>query len=802
MRDSSTKYPDRDLKAEGAALKALAEYLEDRVTEDPNNVVTREAFAVELDDTPRRPNETEAAHQKRVKAAKRGYNTARYSTVNAVKRIAAGRNVALVPGDFGLSILDVDEGDVAALVEAHPPYAYWRTDGKNKGFHLAYERTPALVANEAWGPLHGARGETRTDNGYLVAWSLAGFLEAVQARAARDARSSRFLPLALYAVNVKMADSLDCDSCAGYIRDRFAKRHEKARKGGNALALMDGHRLEGMPLKVAEHLLERIDPRLPYDDWFKVGAALHRSWGDDAFELWCSWSQSDPEHLAESKQHKTDRGLDQRWRDYERGDADGPDVRWLVKQAGVGLYDAFSYGDPYIYPGTGNWRTVTRGASYLSFAAIMAELGYEMRFNVLADQIEYRVEADQGDGWEHFANSSAQRIVQDINLGYRYLDVDDRVKPFTLTSGTGKTADVIGAAIHDRRVNPFIDYLERLPRHDPDATVTHPVTGEQVRAGIEDVLHLVFGAPDDELTRWASLFMFLGPVQRNMDPGCVLSELPILRGPQGVNKDTFLGAIPPDPRYFTDQLMFDMNEKEKTEAIQGKILCAVGEMSGLFRAELERVKAFISRRNDNGIRKAFRRDPEELPRRMILVGTSNSRNPLPDDSTGNRRFLVIDCPERRFDNTRALEAWMAAHRDQFFAEALELWNADPRTYANMPSELYEAQRAANEGEKREHPALDAIVSLEDDAREAAGRTFYTLNQLREITRESGHAVRALIVARGWASDRDYINTYEPVTVTNDDGETRTEQRTEQRFKERKRVRGWRMPEVEAEDLPF
>lgn len=149
MRDDATIYPDRDVKAEAAALEALAEYIEPRVADDPDNVATREAFAVELEDTPRRPGESEADHQKRIKAAKRGFNTARYAVGLAAKRVLAGRDVGLVPGDFGLAILDVDDGAADGLLDAHPPYAYWRSDGKNKGYHFAYERTPLLLENVA-----------------------------------------------------------------------------------------------------------------------------------------------------------------------------------------------------------------------------------------------------------------------------------------------------------------------------------------------------------------------------------------------------------------------------------------------------------------------------------------------------------------------------------------------------------------------------------------------------------------------------------------------------------------------------
>ena len=85
------------------------------------------------------------------------------------------------------------------------------------------------------------------------------------------------------------------------------------------------------------------------------------------------------------------------------------------------------------------------------------------------------------------------------------------------------------------------------------------------------------------------------------------------------------------PEWFSDQLNLAADPKVRAEALQGVVMVEVAEMTGSTRAEIQSLKAFLSRTNDGGIRLAWRRNPEPMPRRCILVGTSNEAECLPND---------------------------------------------------------------------------------------------------------------------------------------------------------------------------
>ena len=117
----------------------------------------------------------------------------------------------------------------------------------------------------------------------------------------------------------------------------------------------------------------------------------------------------------------------------------------------------------------------------------------------------------------------------------------------------------------------------------------------------------------------------------------------VLIGPQGIGKSSALRlALPPDhPGWFADGLNLAAFPKERAEALQGRVIVEVAEMAGSTRAELESLKSFLSRTDDGSVRLAYRRNPETLLRRCIIVGTTNDPNPLPNDPSGNRRFVPV-----------------------------------------------------------------------------------------------------------------------------------------------------------------
>ena len=129
-------------------------------------------------------------------------------------------------------------------------------------------------------------------------------------------------------------------------------------------------------------------------------------------------------------------------------------------------------------------------------------------------------------------------------------------------------------------------------------------------------------------------------------------------------------------------------------------------MAGATRADLESLKAFVSRQDDGGIRLAFRRNPEDAPRRCIIVGTTNRTDVLPNDPTGNRRFVPVVLGKA----TRSVEDYMAFHRDQLWAEALarHAEGVNPKLPRALMPQAADAAEAHRNRDVIIEDALDAL----------------------------------------------------------------------------------------------
>ena len=108
-------------------------------------------------------------------------------------------------------------------------------------------------------------------------------------------------------------------------------------------------------------------------------------------------------------------------------------------------------------------------------------------------------------------------------------------------------------------------------------------------------------------------------------------------GPQGVGKSSAIAALVPNEEWFTDE--FSAETKDGKLALRGVWLVEVGELAALRKAEVETIKAFLSRRVDK-YRDPYGRRDGRHPRQCALFGTVNPEQYLRDD-TGNRRFLPV-----------------------------------------------------------------------------------------------------------------------------------------------------------------
>ena len=111
-------------------------------------------------------------------------------------------------------------------------------------------------------------------------------------------------------------------------------------------------------------------------------------------------------------------------------------------------------------------------------------------------------------------------------------------------------------------------------------------------------------------------------------------------------------------------------DPKSVEGMLGRVLVELSELTGFRRAELESLKAFISRRDDGATRLAIGVILKTALRRCILVGTSNDTECLPNDPSGNTRFVPIQCGEGSH-----VEPYLAEHRAQLWAKG---WRSTTR----------------------------------------------------------------------------------------------------------------------------
>lgn len=149
------------------------------------------------------------------------------------------------------------------------------------------------------------------------------------------------------------------------------------------------------------------------------------------------------------------------------------------------------------------------------------------------------------------------------------------------------------------------------------------------------------GAEDTPYTREVERLMFSAVVERSYEPGAKFDVMPVLIGGQGIGKSTFARLLALRDEWFTDDIG-DIDGDKAPERLRGHIVVELAELNAIVNSrKLEGVKAFLSRQSDN-YRVPYARFSEKVPRRCVLIGTTNNAQFL-SDMTGNRRFFPVEC---------------------------------------------------------------------------------------------------------------------------------------------------------------
>ena len=338
---------------------------------------------------------------------------------------------------------------------------------------------------------------------------------------------------------------------------------------------------------------------------------------------------------------------------------------------------------------------VTGGEHATSLQAVLDHKNTRIVLNERAGWYEYST--DGGETWNLWEQHVEADFLSDMERQYMILDNNCDTKPFRVLSGSGICRQMFNTVFAKNSVDPFVEYLENLP---PTSEMDKPP------CGIDDILSHLFKAQDSDINRFAARSLFLGALDRAYNPGCKLDHMIVLMDDSGnIGKSIFVEKLVPEPTWTTDT-SFVSDTKKMAEALQGRVFVEYGELDGMGKTPLNKLKQFISKTDDGSVRLAYRRDPYPLKRRCVLIGTTNEREIFAFDSAGYRRFVVVECFGRMDD---AIVPWMDRYRDYFWSEALEMYRNGERASV-VPSELTGVQQRTNSRFTRS----DALCDLIDD----------------------------------------------------------------------------------------
>jgi Virulence-associated protein E len=169
------------------------------------------------------------------------------------------------------------------------------------------------------------------------------------------------------------------------------------------------------------------------------------------------------------------------------------------------------------------------------------------------------------------------------------------------------------------------------------------------------------GAEDSKYTRAVGVLLPIAAVRRVRQPGVKFDEMVVLESPeQGTNKSSGLEILAVRKEWFSDDLPLNADTKRVIESLRGRWIVEAAELSGIRHADVEHLKAFLSRTVDRA-RLAYDRVSTEYLRQCVVIGTTNSEQYL-RDTTGHRRFWPVRV--KQFDL-----AALRRDRDQLWAEA-------------------------------------------------------------------------------------------------------------------------------------
>ncbi len=245
-----------------------------------------------------------------------------------------------------------------------------------------------------------------------------------------------------------------------------------------------------------------------------------------------------------------------------------------------------------------------------------------------------------------------------------------------------KSAHAANSVAREHPFHPVRDYLDSL-------TWDH-----QPRVGTW--LSTYVGAERNKYVNAVGEAWLISAVARVRQPGCQADYTLLLQGRQGILKSSAIRALVGDEFFGDDS--GDTSAKDTKLMIHRNWVVELAELAGARKAEVNRIKAFLTCRSDQ-FRAPYDKRPQSYPRMNVFAASINDDEPFTDE-TGNRRFWPVLCGAIDIEK-------LTADRDQLWAEAVVLYEEGKPWW--LENEEIEKMATDEQSKRYQHGVWDTAI---------------------------------------------------------------------------------------------
>jgi putative DNA primase/helicase len=248
-----------------------------------------------------------------------------------------------------------------------------------------------------------------------------------------------------------------------------------------------------------------------------------------------------------------------------------------------------------------------------------------------------------------------------------------------------------GAAINKKDVGGALRIVAARSTYHPVREWLEGLKWDR-KVRLDTFLVRIAGAADSQYVREVAKNFLIGAVARIYRPGEQVDSMPVFEGKQGVRKTSMLRELFGEEWFMSTTI--EIGNKDSYQVLLKKWCVEFGELDALGRAEVTRIKQFISERVSR-YRPSYGSKAQDFLRQCVFAGTTNSDEYLKDD-TGARRFWPVIIPGvLLLDGSLGVDlVVLGREREQLFAEAVVRFKKKEAWHITDPDLIKEAAAQA------------------------------------------------------------------------------------------------------------